>query len=438
MSRYFEITKSEFIHFKRSPLKMTSFILFGIAIIYGCQKGYDLLRAHDKQITFIEDESDRSVQDMLIKYDEIASGAIEKPRRDPTVPYWGIWYTPTHAFKHPSSMMVFSIGQAEQYGYYKRVSNWSSTFDNDLAEEISNPERIAVGTLDFNFVLIYLTPILLIILLFNIGGLEKDLKFDNVINLNSTSNKSWLLSRFSFYFAITFILLLFLATFYALISNVFQSDVQSFINLILIIFIYLLFWSIIFYFINIYGSGSADQAIKMISVWMVFCIIIPGTVHQLVSIKYPTNYMTDYLDVSRDKRYDIFELSSDSLKIKLLEEFSSLQNTAYASDTIIDKSIINRSVSGLVNLLNKDVANSIEDLSEQKNLFIKSLSKVNPITFFQNQINNITRTDFYAYRRYRDKIQKIIDTKIMLILSDTWNEVVVSKEKYIEYVTTFK
>ena len=70
-------------------------------------------------------------------------------------------------------MMVFSLGQSEQYGYYKRVTNWSTIFDSDLAEEIANPERMAIGTLDLNFVLIYLTPILIIILLFNIGGLER-------------------------------------------------------------------------------------------------------------------------------------------------------------------------------------------------------------------------------------------------------------------------
>ena len=33
-------------------------------------------------------------------------------------------------------MMTFSLGQAEQYGYYKRVTNWSTTYDSDLAEEI--------------------------------------------------------------------------------------------------------------------------------------------------------------------------------------------------------------------------------------------------------------------------------------------------------------
>ena len=46
-------------------------------------------------------------------------------------------------------MIVFSTGQAEQYGYYKKVTNWSTIFDNDLAEEIANPERLALGTLVF-------------------------------------------------------------------------------------------------------------------------------------------------------------------------------------------------------------------------------------------------------------------------------------------------
>ena len=70
-------------------------------------------------------------------------------------------------------MMVFSVGQSEQYGYYKKVTNWSSTFDSDLAEEIANPERLALGTLDFNFVFIYLCPILITVLIFNIGGWKR-------------------------------------------------------------------------------------------------------------------------------------------------------------------------------------------------------------------------------------------------------------------------
>ena len=166
MKKYIEIALIEISHLTRSPFKVISILFYMIAVIYGCQNGYNLFKKHNKEIMSIKSDYEESIEKMLVKYEEIENGALNKSRRDPTTPYWAIWNTPSYAFKYPSSMMVFSLGQSEQYGYYKRVTNWSSTFDNDLAEEIANPERLAMGTLDFNFVLIYLTPILLIILLF--------------------------------------------------------------------------------------------------------------------------------------------------------------------------------------------------------------------------------------------------------------------------------
>ena len=82
--------------------------------------------------------------------------------------------------------------------------------------------------------------------------------------------------------------------------------------------------------------------------------------------------MTDYLDVSREKSNEIFELSIDSLEMKLLEEFPRLAKTTYGADTTNNTSIINRSVSALINLLNKDVALKIEKTNEDKNSFIKN------------------------------------------------------------------
>tara|TARA_B100001778_G_scaffold57415_1_gene44320 strand:- start:1861 stop:3183 length:1323 start_codon:yes stop_codon:yes gene_type:complete len=438
MTRYIEIAQSEFVHLVRSPFKTISLILFGAAVIYGCQNGYDLFKTHSNEIISIQANNDKSIANMILQYEEIEQGTIDKPRRDPTIPYWAVWNTPSHAFKYPSPMMVFSLGQSEQYGYYKRVTNWSTIFDSDLAEEIANPERMAIGTLDLNFVLIYLTPILIIILLFNIGGLEKDLRFDNLIYLNNISKERWLLARFSFYYLLTVLLIFMLITPYALFSGVLQSASLEFFNLLLIISLYLLIWFTTFFFINVSGNGSSDHALKMISVWLVFCIIIPGAIHQISSLKYPTNYMTDYLDVSRDQSNKIFELPSETLREELLKAFPSLQTTLYATDTSMNKAIINRSLSGLVNILNKDVARTIEWSSEKKNKFIKSYSRLNPVIYFQNEINALTDTDYYAYKKYRSDIQEMIDIKINLILEDTWNKVTVDKEKYIQYVESFK
>ena len=438
MKIYMTIVQSEFAHFKRSPFKVISLILFLMAIVYGCQNGYDLLKRHDAEIMSIKSINEDSINKAIIQFEEIEKGTIDKPRRDPTVPYWAIWSTPSYAFKYPSPMMVFSLGQSEQYGYYKRVTNWSTIFDSDLAEEIANPERIAIGTLDFNFVLLYLSPILMIILLFNIGGLEKDLKFDQLIYLNNITKKDWLLSRFTFYYLIIFCSIFCLMVPYALASQVFQYEMSQFFNLIILISLYILLWTALFYFINFFGKGSSDQAIKMISIWLTFCIIIPGAIHQISSLKYPTNYMTDYLDVSREQESEIFKLPADTSRIKLLENFPRLKNTLYAADTSINKSIINRSLSGLVNILNKNVGYKIENSNEEKNEFINKFSMVNPIVFFQNKVNQITKTDYYAYKSYRSDIQEMIDKKINLILDDTWDKIVVDKERYVQYVESFK
>ena len=438
MKKYIQIFQSEFLHIARSPFKLFSSLLFVFALVYGCQNGYKLFEKHNVEIIDISSKNEDSINKMLLKYEAFDNGAENKSRRDPTEPYWAIWNIPSYAFKYPSPMMVFSLGQSEQYGYYKRVTNWSTTFDNDLAEEIANPERLAIGTLDFNFVFIYLAPILIIILLFNIGGYEKDLKFDHLVYLSNITKRQWLFIRFLFYYIITIALLFILMFFYGLIADVFQNETQNFIILLFTVGLYILFWFTIFYFTNLSSRGSSDQAIKMISTWLALCILIPGVIHQITSIKHPTNYMTEFLDVDREQSNAIFKLSPDTLKIKMLDAFPILEKTVFATDTIIDENIINRGVSGLVNILNKDVAKKIEKSYEAKNKFIKSFDSINPVIAFHNQINSLTGTDYYAYLHYRKHIQSIIDKKVGLILEETWNKVIVNKKKYVEYVEKFK
>ena len=438
MSKYLNILKFEYFHLVNAPYKIISILLYAASIFYGCQTGYALFKKHNFEIKSIESKNSDFENKMLVQYDELEQGLIEKPRRDPTVPYWAIWNTPSYALKNPSAMIVFSTGQAEQYGYYKKVTNWSTIFDNDLAEEIANPERLALGTLDFSFVLLFLAPILLIILLFNIGGLEKDNGFDKLIYLNDISKKAWLTARFSHYFLIVFTLICFLLIPYAVLSGALLNELTSFFTLLALIFLYVFLWTSVFYLINYWGKGSVDQAIKMITAWVVLSIIMPGLFHQIASIKFSTSYMVDYLDVARDQRYEIFDMSADTLQKELLGSFPILRNSIYAQDTTIDKGIVNRSISGLVNILNKRAAAKIEKESELKNDYVKSTLILNPIMYFQNKINEISKTDYYAYKRYRENIQNTIDKKIEFILRDTWNREQVDKDKYIGYLQEFK
>ena len=86
MKTYIRVTQTELIHLLRSPFKTTSILLFVIAIIFGSQNGYQLFKAHNKQIISISSKNTNSIEDMLLTYEGIESGTLEKPRRDPTIP----------------------------------------------------------------------------------------------------------------------------------------------------------------------------------------------------------------------------------------------------------------------------------------------------------------------------------------------------------------
>ena len=148
--------------------------------------------------------------------------------------------------------------------------------------------------------------------------------------------------------------------------------------------------------------------------------------------------MMDFLDVDREQTDAIFELSPDTMKLRMLEAYPFLEETMFATDTLMDENIINRGVFGLVNDLNVKVAKTIEELNEQKNVFIQSFNFLNPVVYFQNKINFLTATDYYAYASYRDHIQSIINKKIKIILKDTWNRVTVDKEIYKSYAKNFE
>ena len=443
--KHFIITQQEFKHFIRSPFKTISLFLFVGAAIYGLQNGYELLKTQQDEIAAINIKNNETIAEVVGWYDAGKKGPDDKPWIDVTTPMRAIWYTPALAAKEPSPLMPFSIGQAEQFGFYKQVSNWSSVLDSDSSGEISNPERLTVGTLDFGFVVLYLLPILVIVLVFNIGGLEKDFRFDQLIQTNIASRQKWLLARSLFYFVLIAVILLLLVIVYAAATGALSLDFLAVLKLYFYVMLYTLLWFVAFYLVNFFGNrptrktgGSANQALKMISLWLLFCVIIPGAVHQLASLKYPTNYMVDFVDAKREETNKIWDLPAEDIRNQLVKLYPKLALTKHAKDSIADSRIMGSSSSGLVNRLMKNTILTIENSNENKNQWIRNTYLINPVSFFQNKLSAIASTDYYAYKDYRAQIQSMIDKKITLLLFDNWNKKTIDKKRFIEYTEQFK
>ena len=276
-------------------------------------------------------------------------------------------------------------------------------------------------------------PIILIIFTYNINGLEKDFGIHKLILIQSNRLKLWIFTRLLFY------LLLILFTISTIIISVglFNSglnNIKSILSLILISSFYIIFFFIVFYFIVTNGKSSSSNALKMISFWLLFCVIIPGSVHQYVSYKYPVNYMTDFLDVNRKQTYDTFKLKNSDLYNKLLAIHPDINNNDTDFDISLERRKIRRSISSIINQMNIEAANKIERQNEDKNSLIRSTYFFNPVSFVQNIWNSCTSTDYDSYKKFRSEIEKSIKSRNKLLVLEIWKEKKVDKKTYREYL----
>tara|TARA_B110000003_G_scaffold19338_1_gene18887 strand:+ start:3723 stop:5048 length:1326 start_codon:yes stop_codon:yes gene_type:complete len=425
----------EFKHFVKIKAKLVAYLFFVLACIYSIYNGFILQNDHLSTIENIQEQEDESISQVLNWHENGEKGPKDKDWIDVTDPYWSLRYTPIYVVKNPSLLLPLGLGQSEQYGYYKKVTIWSSTFDSDIVEEISNYERLINGKIDFSFLILFILPLLLIILTYNLNGLEKDLKFDDLIAIQTGNSKNWILHRLIFYAALLLSTVNVLIVSVVFINNILIGDA---LDLILLSNLYVFIFLLPFYFIIVSSSSSTSIAFKMISMWLLLCVLIPGSVHQYVSLKYPPNYMTDFLDANRKDTYAVFKLPKDELHHLIMGVYLDLDTTKQGQDSLINRTIVRNTMSALVNQINIYAINKIEQQNDSKNNLITSSYWFNPVSYFQNEWNTLTSTDYHSYKDYRSDIQYAINNRLELLTFECWNERKVNANIYDEYLKKLK
>ncbi len=423
----------EWKHFIRSPFKVIALLLYMVAAVYGLHNGASLYQEQVLEIEKIKKSAKEERQKYISFYEEGKPGPEDRPWIDISTPFWSIWNNEIYHFKTPSPALVYSIGQAEEYGFYKQVTLRANPYDSDMTKEIANPERLQIGTLDFAFALLFLLPLLLLLLLYNLKSMEAERGFLSLVEVQVSFKNVWLLSRVSFYVCLLFLVILVLIVYGAMLTPVFSTTGEAFTQILLHSFLYLLLWSVTYYFILRSGKSILGNTLIMVGVWLIFTFIIPAVVHQWVSIEKPANLMTDFIDATRDEKQELYDLPDSVFQSKLYALFSGLEDSPVAKDKMKSSEAMNFSSFALVNELMKKSTAPIEEDNQAKNKLITNSFLFNPISFFQNRFNDICETHYSDYQNYRNNIQTLIDKQIRIMVLDTWNEVEVDKTKYLEY-----
>lgn len=427
--------KWEWINFVRSPYKIIAVLLFSVAAVFSVYNGYSL---RNKQLDTIEKVRINAAEQIETTKKWIQNnqkGPEDRPWVDVQTPFWAMWNATHYLNKTPSPMMVFAVGQAEQFGFYKRVNVWSTAYDGDLAAEISNPERIALGALDFTFVVLFLLPILLIVLCFTVGGYEQDKQVSKLIKIQMGGQSPWIFGRIisiGIYVSGLMIAIILLS---ALFSGVMLKAGSTLFQFSAIILLYTWIWLLAIIGLIHVQMGQTAQAMTLTLIWVIFAMVIPGAVHQAASLKYPNNLMVDFLDAKREDSESIYATEFQEIFRQVAQSLPELTSTKAAA---LPDSLINPMAKGGIYRTElafhmMEVSEKIEDGFAEKNDFITSSYWFNPIIGIQNYLFGLAETDYIAYQNYRKQIQASNLDICKTVILDEWNEVKVDLNKFTVY-----
>ncbi len=175
------------------------------------------------------------------------------------------------------------------------------------------------------------------------------------------------------------------------------------------------------------------NTLQFAGIWLLLAFTIPAAVHRTVSIRNPVNLMTGFIDAKREDRYALFDLPEAAQRAKINALFPGVVDGPASKDSTKLSCALRWSRFALANELAKSRIVPIEAENDAKNWLIRASYWFNPINCFQNQFNSITQTHYDDFQQYRDEIQSLIDKQHRLTVFETWRDVEVDKEKYLEY-----
>lgn len=193
------------------------------------------------------------------------------------------------AAKPPSPTGAIAVGQSDVVVSYQKVQ-WKPMFKQTNTDEIENPKNLAVGALDLGFILIYLYPLLIIALSYNILSSERENGTQALLLSQPVSVSQFVLGKILLRGIIVVGLAAGISLVGLLIANpdILSAGATWRVGLLTVILaLYGAFWFGLAVLVNALGQKSATNALVMIGVWLGLVLILPSAVNLVAKSAYP-------------------------------------------------------------------------------------------------------------------------------------------------------
>lgn len=220
-----------------------------------------------------------------------------------------LYYLRFTLIKKPENISAISIGQSDVNPLLQAVTIRAlegQKYDTDF----ENPSLLMSGNLDLGFVIIYLFPLVLIAMTFNLYSEEKELGTWRILAAQTSGKAQFLFKKLLVRILFVFGVLIFLMI---LASTILQIPMNAnFWAIVIQSILYIMFWSALCLFIISLLKSSSFNALTLISIWVVLTILFPALVNNYVINTYQVPEALDAMVEQRDGYHEKWDLEKSA------------------------------------------------------------------------------------------------------------------------------
>lgn len=310
-----EVFRHERRLFRADRLTLIVALLLLTAIGYAIVNGQSWVIKERQAVRTAQMEELARVQELKTNLAAMNAGTFT-PRSayyNPANPLWiGNRHAATYAVLPPTALAATAVGQSDLNPPYVKVSaDNKDTFA--FNEEIENPSNLLIGNYDLAFVAVFLLPLLILALSYNMLSAEREQGTLALTLSNPVPLGALIAGKLAFRAGLVFFLLVSITVAGLIAAGAPLATMDGAARLgwwTVLLLAYSLFWFALAMAVNALGKTSAQNALILVGLWIVFLLVLPTLISIAVNVAYPVPSRTEMVGTIRaaqtnaNKEYD--------------------------------------------------------------------------------------------------------------------------------------
>lgn len=384
--------------------------LLAAVMLFGAYNGSRWSGLQEERHDKLAAEETERLADTRAELIEIENGGA--PRRrfyDPRNPaQTGQTFAAGYARLEQAPLAPLSVGQSDLLPSYYKVTLESreALFAGD---ELENPTNLLAGSFDVAFVIVFLYPLVILALSYNLLAGEKEngtlaLTLAQPVSLGKLAMAK-ILARGGLVVGLTAVFTL-IAALAAGVDLGAPGAVSSLLAYFGVTAVYGLFWFALALLVNAFGRGSAANAMILAGAWLTLALVVPSVVALLASTLYPVPSRVEMIQAVRVASREASERGSQLLGAYFADHPEMApEGEVDAGDYYSRKFVIEEEVAEQITPLTERFESQIRG----QQAVVANLQYLSPSVLAQQALNDLSGTGYPRFAHFQNEVGKFAD-----------------------------